>query len=163
MAALKTDYKDAVYTGNRKYTQTNNADGTISLVDATAYSTEGDTFGAADINATNTAVNENSDLIGMGIYSVNDLYQKIRTITMSLTLTAASWSNGSYTIYDALITATSNQEIIPAPSISADQYKALVKASLVATGQTAGSITIKAFGATPTIDIPVTIIFRGEK
>lgn len=154
--ALKTDYKDAVYTGDRKYTQTNNTDGTISLVDATAYSTEGDTFGAADINATNTAVNGNSA-------NISALQQTIKTTAKNITLTAASWSSGSYTIRDSLITATSNQEIIPAPSISADQYKALVKASIVATGQTAGAITIKAFGTTPTIDIPITVIFRGEK
>lgn len=154
--ALKIDYKDAVYTGNRKYTQSNNADGTISLVDATAYSTEGDPFGAADVNATNSAVNANSD-------NISALQQTIKTTAKQITLTAASWSSGSYTIRDSLITATSNQEIIPAPSISSEQYKALVKASIVATGQAAGSITIKAFGATPGIDIPVTVIFRGEK
>lgn len=156
MAALKTDYKDAVYTGDRKYTQTNNADGTISLVDATAYSTEGDVFGAADINATNQAVNGNST-------NISALQQKIKTTTKNITLTAASWSNGSYTISDSLITASSIQEIIPATNISADQYKALVKASIVATGQSVGSITIKAFGTTPTINIPITVIFRGEK
>jgi len=154
--ALKTDYKDAVYTGNRKYTQTNNTDGTISLVDATAYSTEGDPFGANDINATNSAVNANSD-------SISALQAKIKTTAKQIMLTAASWSSGSYTISDSLITASSIQEIIPATSISAEQYKALVKASIVATGQAAGSITIKAFGTTPGIDIPVTIIFRGEK
>lgn len=154
--ALKTDYKDAVFTGNRKYTQTTNTDGTISLVDATAYSTEGDTFGAADINATNQAVNANST-------NISSLQQKIKTTTKNITLTAASWSNGSYTISDSLITATSNQEIIPAQSITADQYKALVKASIVATGQSVGSITIKAFGTVPSINIPITVIFRGEK
>ena len=154
--ALKTDYKDAVYTGDRKYTPTNNADGTISLVDATAYSTEGDVFGAADINATNQAVNGNST-------NISALQQKIKTTTKNITLTAASWSNGSYTISDSLITASSIQEIIPATNISADQYKALVKASIVATGQSAGSITIKAFGTVPSINIPVTVIFRGEK
>lgn len=84
------------------------------------------------------------------------------SVTKSILLEASSWSSATYTINDSLITATSNQEIIPSQSITADQYKALVKASLVATGQTAGSITIKAFGATPTIDIPVTVIFRGE-
>jgi len=154
--ALKTDYKDAVYTGDRKYTQTNNTDGTISLVDATAYSTEGDPFGANDINATNSAVNANSA-------NISALQQTIKTTAKSITLTAASWSSGSYTIRDTLITATSNQEIVPAPSISANQYKALVKASIVATGQSAGSITIKAFGTVPSINIPIMVIFRGEK
>ena len=94
---------------------------------------------------------------------INTLKNTISTTTKSITLSASGWSSGTYTISDNLITNTSNQEIIPSPSISADQYKALVKASLVATGQSAGSITIKAFGATPTINIPVTVIFRGEK
>lgn len=94
---------------------------------------------------------------------INALKNTISTTTKSIMLSASGWSSGTYTISDSLITATSNQEIIPSPSISADQYKALVKASLVATGQSAGSVTIKAFGATPTIDIPVAVIFRGEK
>lgn len=94
---------------------------------------------------------------------INALKNTISTTTKSITLSASGWSSGTYTISDSLITTTSNQEIIPSPSISANQYNALVKASLVATGQSAGSVTIKAFGATPTIDIPVTVIFRGEK
>lgn len=104
-----------------------------------------------------------TDAAGNLQVQINALKNTISTTTKSITLSASGWSSGTYTISDSLITATSNQEIIPSPSISADQYKALVKASLVATGQSAGSITIKAFGATPTIDIPVTVIFRGEK
>lgn len=55
--ALKTDYKDDVFSGNRKYQKTDNPDGTISLVEKTAYSQKGDTFSAADINEINKAVN----------------------------------------------------------------------------------------------------------
>lgn len=55
--ALKTDYKDDVFSGDRKYQKADNPDGTISLVDKTSYSQKGDTFSAADINATNKAVN----------------------------------------------------------------------------------------------------------
>ena len=33
--ALKTNYKDDVFTGNRKYKQTSNSDGSISLEDTT--------------------------------------------------------------------------------------------------------------------------------
>ena len=104
-----------------------------------------------------------TDAAGNLQVQINALKNTISTTTKSITLSASGWSSGTYTISDSLITNTSNQEIIPSPSISANQYKALVKASLVATGQSAGSITIKAFGATPTIDIPVTVIFRGEK
>ena len=83
------------------------------------------------------------------------------SVTKSITLTAASWSNGSYTISDSLITASSNQEIIPAVGITADQLKALQKAMIVDGGQSAGSLTLTALGTVPTIDIPIRVIFRG--
>lgn len=57
MASLRTDYKDDVLSGDRKYRMVNNPDGTVSFVDVTDYTQEGDTFGASDVNATNTAVN----------------------------------------------------------------------------------------------------------
>ena len=116
-----------------------------------------------EIDAVKKSVSDNSESITSNKKAIDANAAKLVTTSKNITLAASSWSNGSYTISDSLITATSNQEIIPAASISADQYKALVKASLVATGQTAGSITIKAFGTTPSISIPVTIIFRGEK
>lgn len=55
--SVKMNYKDDVFTGNRKYTQTNNSDGTISLNDVTAYEQIGDTFGAGDVNKLAAAVN----------------------------------------------------------------------------------------------------------
>ena len=82
------------------------------------------------------------------------------SVTKSITLTAASWSNGSYTISDSLITASSNQEIIPAVGITADQLKALQKAMIVDGGQSAGRLTLTGLGAVPTIDIPIRVIFR---
>ena len=54
---LKTDYKDAMYDGARKYRITANTDGTSVIADETAYTQEGDPFGANDINETNAAVN----------------------------------------------------------------------------------------------------------
>lgn len=55
--ALKTNYKDDGFTGNRKYRQITNADNTLSFEDVTPYNPVGDSFGAKDINDTNTAVN----------------------------------------------------------------------------------------------------------
>lgn len=81
----------------------------------------------------------------------------------SYTLSASSWRNGTYTISDSLITATSNQEVLPAVGITLDQLKALQKAMLVDGGQSAGKLTLKAMGTVPTIDIPIRIIFRGVK
>lgn len=57
MDNLKTNYKDAVFSGNRKYQEVNNGDGTVSFNDQTSYTQQGDRFGASDINGTNTAIN----------------------------------------------------------------------------------------------------------
>lgn len=60
--SLRTDYSDDILdtsiNTSRKYNFNKNTDGTYSIVDKTVYTQEGDYFGAADINATNTYVNE---------------------------------------------------------------------------------------------------------
>ena len=57
MATLKTNYKDDIFSGNRKYNMISNGDGTVSFIDMTTYSQVGDAFAGADINATNLEVN----------------------------------------------------------------------------------------------------------
>ena len=58
---LKTDYKDDVLDTSkntqRKYQMIQNDDSTVSFVDVTEYSQVGDSFGAADVNGMNEAVN----------------------------------------------------------------------------------------------------------
>ena len=88
---------------------------------------------------------------------------ELKSTTISATLYAETWNGGTYTITNDLITSTSNQEIIPAVGITADQYMALSASLIVDGGQSAGSITLKALGTVPTIDIPIRVIFRGEK
>lgn len=58
--SLKTDYKNDMFSGKRKYQVTQNTDGTISLDDVTVYEQQGDVFSADDINATNAEVNKNA-------------------------------------------------------------------------------------------------------
>lgn len=57
MEQLKTDYKDAIYTGNRKYQITALGDNISAIEDRTEYTQEGDQFGSNDINKTNAAIN----------------------------------------------------------------------------------------------------------
>lgn len=58
---LRTNYTDDVLdtsvNTSRKYEVVNNSDDTVSFVDRTTYVSEGDYFGAQDINATNDMVN----------------------------------------------------------------------------------------------------------
>lgn len=77
MSDLKTTYKDDLLDTSvnekRKYNMIQNSDGTVSFEDVTTYSQIGDSFGAADINATNKKVNEvNSNLNGFSFDTVND-------------------------------------------------------------------------------------------
>ena len=67
--ALKTDYKNAIFSGERKYQEIFNNDGTKSFIDRTAYTEAGDKFGANDINATNAAINATNAAIN----SANDV------------------------------------------------------------------------------------------
>lgn len=55
--SLKTDYRDDMYEGSRRWRLTQNEDGTYNISDVTAYTQKGDSFGQNDINATNRAVN----------------------------------------------------------------------------------------------------------
>lgn len=59
--ALRTNYKDDVFSGKRKYKELYNADGTVSFDDETEYAQIGDSYGAAQINEANDIIN-NLDL-----------------------------------------------------------------------------------------------------
>lgn len=82
--------------------------------------------------------------------------------THTVTLAASGWSGGSYTLSVEGVTATSNQEILPAVDITRDQLDALQKANIQDAGQAAGSLVLKAFGTVPTDDLPIRIIVRGD-
>ncbi len=64
-ATLPVNFKDDILNagmdGKRKFTITQNTDGTYSIEDVTQYDQIGSNFGSAQINATNTAVNASAD------------------------------------------------------------------------------------------------------
>lgn len=59
--SLRTDYKDDVFSGQRKYIMADNGDNTVSFTDVTVYSQVGDTYGASEINTQNDAINNMSE------------------------------------------------------------------------------------------------------
>ena len=80
MANLKTDYKDDIFQGNRKYQEIINADGTKSFVDVTTYEQDGDVFGGEDINATNRVINSNK----IDLEDLNEKFTNIVSYTHGL-------------------------------------------------------------------------------
>jgi hypothetical protein len=85
---------------------------------------------------------------------------------VNATLLAASWTGASapysYTLVVAGVTATSVQELLPTTTNTEAEIKALQAANITDGGQAAGSITLKAWGTKPTIDLPIRIILRGD-
>ena len=70
---LPTDYTDAVWSGLKKYTQVDNADGTVSFQDVTTYTgKEKSFFGAIQANRMNEALNYIMSMLENG----TDLYEE---------------------------------------------------------------------------------------
>ena len=102
--SLATNYVDAVLDTSqntkRKYTMTTNSDDTVSFDDATEYTTEGSTFGAGDINATNGVVNNVSSRT-----CTNIINPTLTTATTKNGITCTPNGDGTYTLNG---TATAN-------------------------------------------------------
>ena len=97
---------------------------------------------------------------------MDDVVATTKSTTVSATLSASSWSGDSapytYTLAVTGVTATSNQELLPALNITSEQLTALQAANIQDGGQTADTIILKAFGDEPTIDLPIRVILRGD-
>lgn len=97
---------------------------------------------------------------------VDDVVATTKSTTVSATLSASSWSGDSapytYTLAVTGVTANSNQELLPALTITEEQLTALQAANIQDGGQAANSVTLIAFGDKPTIDLPIRVIVRGD-
>lgn len=82
------------------------------------------------------------------------------------TLTAAGWTGASapfsLTLAVTGITATNHFECLPTTDITTVQLAALQNGNIQYGGQSAGNIIFKAYGAKPTIDIPILVFVRGD-
>ena len=76
MADLRTDYKDDLLDTSvntqRKYRMVTNDDGTVSFVDETVYTQNGDTFGASEVNKIHAVVNLVNDSLKVDTTNLSD-------------------------------------------------------------------------------------------
>lgn len=83
---------------------------------------------------------------------------KITTVTT--TITAASWSGGLYSISNESITANSLVYLSPAATTTKEMFEAMAAAEIVV-NPVVGSVTLKALGTVPTIDVFADIVIVG--
>lgn len=154
--SLRTDYVNAELNtevnANTKYEMTENQDGSVSFTDVSVYSVTGDTFGAGDLNTTNTEVNR-----------VATEVSKLETQN-TLSLAPGSWSNSApYTQTVNLARITSSDKPIISmgtPStISSANYKAMKKAYgyIDRVVSNNGSLTFYCYNKKPTVQIRVLV------
>lgn len=121
--------------------------------------------GTGTVTAAEEAEVELVDLTIANVTGLQSALDANKGTALSVTLASASWTGTAapytYTISNSAITATSTQELSPATDITADQLSALQAANIIDGGQAAGSMTLKAFGEKPSVDIPVRIIVKG--
>jgi hypothetical protein len=120
------------------------------------------------------------EMVGLGnVDNTSDLAKPISEATqtalnakvekssiVTATLLSTGWTGDaapySYALAVSGVTATSNQEVLPALNITAEQLKALQSANIQDGGQAANTMTLKAYGDKPTIDLPIRVIKRGD-
>lgn len=85
---------------------------------------------------------------------------------LSLTIPASGWAGSSApftnTITATGVTETNWLELTTPAGITADQIEALASANIKQIGQANDSLTFYAHGDKPAIDMPITVIIRGD-
>ena len=92
---------------------------------------------------------------------------EINSKIQNVTLSSSSWSGSaapySYTVSNSNVTSTTQViEVMPSNGATNNQLQAYLNAGLCGGVTGSGTITFKAFGKKPTVNIPITIVVRGE-
>lgn len=95
--------------------------------------------------------------------ALNSVYKLVedkadKSVSRAATLTAVGWSDGVQSLAVSGVTATANGSLRIAQSATDNEFEAWGAAQPRVTAQAAGSLTVKAAGTVPTIDIPVEVI-----
>ena len=150
-----------------------NADGIVDRADSAALADNAQKLGGKDPDryASADALAEEIDERKSAVDSTMQAVRSILPATIGAAyaskridtvLAADAWMDGICTIAADDVTERSVVELCPPPTVTADQLEALQAANMIGIAQTAGSFTLKAFGDVPEIDLPITVIVRGD-
>ena len=99
---------------------------------------------------------------GADALSLASLLAAGKSAMSTATLLAANWVGSTYTLNLPSASALAAVEILPGLAISELALEALQMANLQDGGQSAGSLSLIAFGDVPSVDIPLRLIVRGD-
>lgn len=118
---------------------------------------EWNTFLAAVLN--NTAMITQANTTAQNALAASE--GKATVTTATVTALASGWSENSpftQTINCSIATATNNLIVGSGGPLTNDQKSAYDQANIECTGQGAGTITLTAYGAKPSVDLPVNVM-----
>ncbi len=182
--ALKVNYQDDVYSGERQYKiGTGTTADNSTIIDVTDYLSVGDVFGSYDINTTNAEVNSNTSRVTTAESNIstinttlttkanqtdltalttrvttaetNILARALTPVSRSVSVATSAWSSGSATVSVTGVTSSSLVVISLNTSISDTAIKAYKSAEIMTATQGTGTVTLKAYGSTPTVALPL--------
>lgn len=131
---LPTNYKDAIWNGNRKYRQINNADGTVSFEDVTEYSQKEDSFfGADDANAMNAGMNE----LAENMDSVEKNAKEAKTAAETATSKATAAANSQSAAANSASSAASSASTASSKAAAAGNSQTAAANSATAAAESA--------------------------
>lgn len=146
-ANLPVNFKDDILkenmNGKRRFNMIQNSDGTVSFEDVTDYTQVGSTFGAAQINATNEAVNNAADASkiidsletikantqsgyiagALAVKALNSNLGEIRTGTFTA---RGAWGDATKIVFDTPMKNTPNHIALFPLSVSSGSPYALI-------------------------------------
>ncbi len=89
-----------------------------------------------------------------------------KSTIQNVSLTSSSWSGSSapytYVITVTGVTASNVIELVPQNNLTTEQAAAMVNAQILTGTQSTNSLTLKAYGSKPSLDLPITLIIRGD-
>ena len=142
------------------YTRGDNTTGTITTQD-----TDTNTWRGIQNNLTSTSTDQSLSAAQGKILNEKFGSYTPKSSKVSTTLNAASWSgSGPYTITVSVsgVTTSNNVEVLIPGSATNAQVEAWMAAGIVNGTQGTNSITLKAYGDKPSINIPIECIIRKD-